>query len=96
VSAPLGPARAGSSPNAYGSRARPGGVDARERELLTGMGNCYEACGADFEGTVEMVAGARHREVPEVKATLARLRATYGDDPEYQSLRRRLPETFPL
>jgi len=71
-------------------------VDARERELLTGMGNCYEACGADFEDTVGMVAGSRRREVDEVKATLARMRATYGKDPDYQTLRRRLPESFPL
>jgi hypothetical protein len=71
-------------------------VDARERELLTGMGNCYEACRADFEGTVGMVAGSRQREVDEVKATLARMRAAYGKDPDYQALRRRLPESFPL
>lgn len=71
-------------------------MDARERELLTGMGNCFEACGADFEGTVEMVAHSRHREVEEVKATLVRLRESYGRDPDYTALRRRLPETFPL
>jgi len=71
-------------------------VDARERELLTGMGNCYEACGADFEGTVGMVADSRHREAVEVKATLARMKNTYREDPEYQTLRRRLPDSFPL
>jgi len=71
-------------------------VDARERELLTGMGNCFAACGADFEGTVDMVANARHREVADVKATLARMRESYRMDPDYQALRRRLPEAFPL
>ena len=71
-------------------------MDARERELLTGMGNCYEACGADFEGTVGMVADSRDRAPEEVRATLARMRATYGADPDYQALRRRLPEAFPL
>ena len=71
-------------------------VDARERELLTGMGNCYEACGADFEGTVDMVANSRRREVSEVKETLARMRESYHTDPDYQALRRRLPESFPL
>jgi len=71
-------------------------VDGRERELLTGMGNCYEACGADFEGTVGMVADSRHRMVDEVKATLARMRATYGGDTDYQALRHRLPDSFPL
>jgi hypothetical protein len=71
-------------------------VDARERELLTGMGNCFEACGEDFEATVEMVAGSRHREVADVKATLARMRTLYHADPDYQALRRRLPDSFPL
>jgi hypothetical protein len=60
------------------------------------MGNCFEACGADFEGTVEMVAGARHRTVDDVKATLAALKAIAASDPEYQTLRGRLPESFPL
>jgi hypothetical protein len=71
-------------------------VDARERELLTGMGNCYEACGADFEGTVRMVSEARRRPVDEVKGTLARMRQAYYGDPEYRVLRERLPATFPL
>jgi hypothetical protein len=71
-------------------------VDARERELLTGMGNCYAACGADFDGTVGMVADSRGRQVDEVKATLARMRESYGQDADYQALRRRLPDDFPL
>ena len=71
-------------------------MDEKERELLTGMGNCYEACHEDFEGTVEMVAGSRRRQVEEVKATLARMRETYHADPEYRSLRGRLPTSFPL
>jgi len=71
-------------------------MDSAEEELLTGMGNCYAACGEDFEGTVRMVAGARGRTVPDVKATLARLRDAHGSDPEYQRLRRRLPADFPL
>jgi hypothetical protein len=71
-------------------------MDARERELLTGMGNCYAACGADFDGTVEMVSDSRGRDPVEVKATLARMRETYGKDPDYQALRQRLPDSFPL
>ncbi len=71
-------------------------MDARERELLTGMGNCFEACGADFEDTIGMVSSSRHREPDEVKSTLARMRAAYGNDPDYQALRRRLPDSFPL
>ena len=64
--------------------------------MLTGMGNCYEACGEDFDGTVEMVANSRHRKIEEVKATLARMRDMYHEDPEYATLRRRLPTDFPL
>jgi hypothetical protein len=71
-------------------------VDARDRELLTGMGNCYAACGEGFEGTVRMVAGARHRGIDEVKHTLDRLRAEGAGDPEYRALRERLPPEFPL
>lgn len=71
-------------------------VDDRERELLTGMGNCYEACHEDYEETVEMVAHSRHREVDEVKATLARMRDMYGGDPDYRALRRRVPDSFPF
>lgn len=71
-------------------------VTPRERDLLTGMGNCYAACGEDFTHTVGMVAGARGRAVEEVEATLAEMRARYGGDPEYQDLRKRLPAEFPL
>jgi hypothetical protein len=71
-------------------------MDARDEELLTGMGNCYAACGEDFEGTVRMVAGARRRSVEEVKSTLARMRAHDWDRPEYRALRQRLPADFPL
>ena len=71
-------------------------MEPREKELLTGMGNCYAACGEDFDGTVRMVAGARHRSVEEVRATLDRMRASYSADPEYRALRDRLPASFPL
>ncbi|MCI4367816.1 MAG: hypothetical protein L3K08_08690 [Thermoplasmata archaeon] len=71
-------------------------MDPAEEELLTGMGNCFEACGEDFEATVGMVAGARHRAVGDVKATLARMRREFGDDPRYQQLRGRLPASFPF
>jgi hypothetical protein len=60
------------------------------------MGNCYEACGEDFEGTVEMVARSRRRTPEDVKQTLAGMRDRYRGDPEYQELRRRLPPTFPV
>lgn len=71
-------------------------VDPTERELLTGMGNCFEACHADFEGTLGMVAGARRRTPADVLATLERMRRTYAGDPEYQRLRSRLPPEFPV
>ncbi len=60
------------------------------------MGNCYEACGENFEETVGMVAHSRHRTPEDVRATLARMRAAYAEDPEYQGLRKRLPDSFPF
>lgn len=84
------------SPNPYGRARIRDGVDPRERELLTGMGNCFEACGSDFAGTVEMVAHARHRTVEDVRETLAAMAHRDGQDPEYQALRRRLPASFPF
>jgi hypothetical protein len=71
-------------------------VTPREREMFTGMGNCYEACRADYRETLEMVAGARHLTTEEVEATLARLRTLEGETPEYRKLRSRLPEHFPI
>jgi hypothetical protein len=71
-------------------------MNPRERELLTGMGNCFAACGEDFEGTVGMVADARHLTPEDVKRTLAHMKAEYGRDPEYLALRGRLPDAFPL
>jgi hypothetical protein len=82
--------------NPYGKGRIPCVVDPRERELLTGMGNCYEACGEDFDGTVEMVAHSRRRTPEDVKQTLAAMRQRYGADPDYQRLRERLPPDFPL
>jgi len=60
------------------------------------MGNCYEACGADFEDTIGMVAGSRRRTPEDVKQTLAAMAEQYGTDPEYQKLRARLPPSFPF
>lgn len=68
----------------------------REEELLTGMGNCFAACGANFEETVEMVAGSRGLTTASVKETLRSLRERFGDDPGFQRLRRRLPAEFPF
>lgn len=68
----------------------------RERELLTGMGNCYAACGEDFDGTVAMVAHARDLAPEEVRALLAGMRTRHAGDPEYRRLRGRLPDAFPL
>jgi hypothetical protein len=71
-------------------------VSPRERELLTGMGNCYEACHEDFAGTIGMVAGARNLDRETVLATLESMRARFSNDEEYRTLRRRLPPEFPL
>jgi hypothetical protein len=71
-------------------------VTPREEELLTGMGNCYAACHADFDGTVGMVADSRGLEPESVKATLRSLRERFHDDPAYLRLRGRLPAEFPF
>ncbi len=68
----------------------------RERELLTGMGNCYASCHAHFEDTVQMVGSARNLSSEQVKKMLEDIRENSGGDSDYQRLRRRLPEDFPL
>ncbi len=82
--------------NPYGTPRIPVDVDSRERELLTGMGNCYEACGEGFERTVQMVADTRHRTPQDVKQTLAGMAQQYGRDADYRELRGRLPPSFPF
>lgn len=71
-------------------------VDEADRELLQGMGNCFEVCGDDFEHTVRMVARSRGLSPAEVKARLTYLKETLGDTPAYRRLRSRLPREFPL
>jgi hypothetical protein len=71
-------------------------MEPAEVELLSGMGNCYSACGEDFEATVRMVANARHRAPDDVKTTLRGIRERYGTDPEYRRLRARFPDDFPV
>jgi hypothetical protein len=63
---------------------------------MTGMGNCYEACHASFEETLEMVGGNRGLSPAEVRARLDGIRERSVDDAEYQRLRRRLPAEFPF
>jgi len=60
------------------------------------MGNCYAACHADFEETLEMVGGTRGLSSEDVKAMLVAIRIKYGRDDEYRSLRSRFPESFPI
>jgi transposase len=71
-------------------------VNPRETELLEGMGNCYRACGENFDETVRMVAEARDLRPEDVRQTLTEIRERYGNDESYQRLRRRLPEDFPF
>ncbi len=68
----------------------------RERELMTGMGNCYASCHEDFEHTLEMVGDARGLTIDQVKGMLEDIRGKYGGDVEYQRLRGRLPKDFPF
>ena len=64
--------------------------------MLTGMGNCYAACHADFEDTVRMVGSARGLDPEEVKKILVDIQMKHGKDDDYQKLRNRLPEEFPF
>lgn len=67
-----------------------------DRELLMGMGNCFEVCGEDFEETVRMVSSARGLTPEVVLARLHRMREAFGDSETYRTLRARLPEAFPI
>lgn len=69
-------------------------MNPKERELLNGMVNCFSACHANFEDTVEMVGSARQLSPAEVKEILERLKQEDGD--EYKALRQKLPNDFPL
>lgn len=60
------------------------------------MGNCYQACGADYEGTITMVGNARGIDPEEVKAILNHIKEAYGNDKDYVRLRNRLPKDFPI
>ena len=60
------------------------------------MGNCYEACHASFEDTLEMVAGNRQLTVEQVVGLLASIKTSYAGQDEYETLRRRLPTAFPF
>ena len=65
-----------------------------ERELMNGMVNCYHACHANFEDTVEMVGSGRGLSSEVVKEILERLKQ--DDSGEYKALRQQLPDGFPL
>lgn len=43
-----------------------------------------------------MVADSRHRTPEDVKQTLSEMKERFGRDPDYQALRSRLPDSFPL
>ena len=60
------------------------------------MGNCYEACRASFEDTLEMVAGNRQLTVEQVLGMLASMKRSYAGQDDYESLRRRVPTAFPV
>lgn len=68
----------------------------KERELLTDMGNCYAASHAGFEETLEMVCNPRGLSAEDVKAMLIAIRMKYGRDRDYETLRSRFPESFPV
>jgi hypothetical protein len=68
----------------------------REKELLTGMCNCYAACGDSYENTLWMVARARGLSPENLKSTLVEVSKRNSSDEDYLMLRRRLPSDFPF
>jgi hypothetical protein len=60
------------------------------------MGNCYAACHADFDETLEMVGSSRGLSSEDVKAMLIAIRKKYGRDENYRTLRNRFPDSFPV
>jgi hypothetical protein len=60
------------------------------------MGNCYAACHASFEETVEMVGSSRGLTPEEVKDILVRIRENSNAEEDYRRLRSRLPQDFPV
>ena len=71
-------------------------MDPPEEELLRGMGNCFEACHASFEETLQMVGSNRDLTPEEVVRRLKSIRERYGNDRLYQKLRGRFPADFPV
>jgi len=60
------------------------------------MGNCYAACHAEFEETLEMVGSSRGLSSEDVKAMLIAIRKKYDRDENYRTLRSRFPDSFPV
>ncbi len=68
----------------------------RELELLRGMRNCYSACHANFERTIEMVGEARGLEPEDVKRMRLHIKENNSDEKEYKELRAQFPKEFPF
>lgn len=77
-------------------KARARELTPKELELLQGMRNCYSACHANFEGTVEMVGEARGLEPDEVEQMLIHIKENSSTEKEYKELRAQLPKEFPF
>ncbi len=68
-------------------------VDEVDRELMEGMGNCYHACGEDFEGTVRMVARSRGYTSAEITKRLHEIKIV-GDHRGRECTAVRADETY--
>ena len=71
-------------------------MESIEYELLNAACNCYDACHKDFNETIEMISNARGLNPKFTEALLIAVRARYSNTKEYQRLRKRLPEEFPI
>jgi hypothetical protein len=68
----------------------------KDREVLTRMRGWRRRWGGDFEETTGMVSNSLNMELQELLETLERVQRECGNDPEYQELRRGLPEDWPI
>jgi hypothetical protein len=71
-------------------------MEAKELELLTAVGDCFNACHEDFEDTLEMISGWRGYTSGEVMQILLNVKEKYQNDPEYIKLRKKFPKEFPI
>ena len=68
----------------------------KELELFKAVGNCYQACHEDYKETLKMISGWRGYTSDEVHDILTNVKEKYSATEEYQKLRMRFPDDFPI